>query len=306
MAHEYVIGRKVRVFFGFSRMSHSVLDVGYPAFGALLVAGGFPPYPILVLGFLAAFSGFTAVFALNDLMDFRVDTERIEKYQRSFGDFDLDVMGLRHPIAQRALPLPQAFGWVVFWGGLSLGLAYSLDPLCLLMLVAAILLEIAYCALLRVTCWKTLLSGAMVGIGTLAGAFAVAKEPPWPFVVLLFVWAAAWEMGARNIPNDWTDLEEDSRLGIRTFPVRYGASISSAISFALLCLTLLASLLLPLHAPLSHVVSYEVGALAAGVLLLIAPGLRWVREKSAGSAMALFNRACFYPLAMLGVAAISA
>ncbi|MGD0230518.1 MAG: UbiA family prenyltransferase [Syntrophorhabdales bacterium] len=304
MVNTGVIGR-MRVYFGFSRMSHSVLDIGYPGFGALLVLGAFPSYPTLILGLIAAFSGFTAVFALNDLMDFRVDTERIDKYQRGFTDFDLDVLGLRHPIAQKALSFTQALVWVLFWGMLSMAIAYRLNPACFLILISAVACEIAYCALLRVTHWKTLLSGTMVGIGTLAGVFAVASEPPRSFVLLLFIWSCAWEIGARNIPNDWTDLEEDIHLGIRTLPVRYGKSLTSRVSFILLCVTVLVSLLLPFSISLPNVASYEAGACAAGGFLLLAPGLRWARENSLNSAMILFNRACFYPLAMLAVAVLS-
>ena len=305
MVDTELVARRIRVYFGFSRMSHSVLDIGHPGFGALLVLGAFPPFPTLILGVLAAFAGFTSVFALNDLIDFRVDTERIEKYQREFTDFDIDVLGLRHPIAQKALSFTQGLIWVLFWGMLSLGIAFRLNPICCLILVSAIGLEITYCALLRVTHWKTVLSGGMVGIGALAGVFAVVREPPWAFVLLLFVWSFAWEVGARNIPNDWTDLEEDIHLGIRTLPVRYGKSVSARISFVLLCVTVLVSLFLPIPVPCSNVALYEAGALAAGGFLLVGPGRHWMREKSVGAAMRLFNRACFYPAAMLAVAIIS-
>jgi 4-hydroxybenzoate polyprenyltransferase len=215
------------------------------------------------------------------------------------------VLGLRHPIAQKALSFTHGLIWVLFWGMLSLCLAFRLNPLCCLLLISAIGLEVAYCALLRVTHWKTLLSGGMVGIGALAGVFAVVREPPWAFVLLLFVWAFAWEVGARNIPNDWTDLEEDIHLGIKTVPVRYGKSVSSRISFLLLCVIVLVSLFLPIPVSCSNVALYEAGALAAGGFLLLEPGRRWIRENSVPAAMGLFNRACFYPAAMLLVAVIS-
>ncbi|HET7839714.1 MAG TPA: hypothetical protein VFL04_08135, partial [Rectinemataceae bacterium] len=64
---------KARLFVGLSRMTHSILDVAHPAIGGLLVFGGFPPTPTILLGLGAAFAGFTAVFALNDVMDYRVD-----------------------------------------------------------------------------------------------------------------------------------------------------------------------------------------------------------------------------------------
>ena len=299
------IDKRLRVYFGFSRMSHSVLDIGHSAVGALLTLGAFPPFPTMVIGFIAAFSGFTAVFALNDLMDYKVDTERIERYRRTFSNFDIDVLGVRHPIAQKMLTFPRGLSWVLFWGLLSLSGAYVLNPVCCLILVVAVSIEIVYCALLRVTHWKGLLSGAMVGIGALAGVFAVVKEPSWTFLSLLFLWAFGWEFGARNIPNDWTDLEEDIHLGIKTIPVRYGRSVSSRVSFLAICLTVLVSFFLPLSLSPARAMFYEIGAVFAGAFFLIIPAWRWMKDQSMDSAMSLFNRACTYPAVMLLVSGMS-
>ncbi|OPY65231.1 MAG: prenyltransferase [Syntrophorhabdaceae bacterium PtaU1.Bin034] len=300
-----VMREKMKIYFGLSRMSHSVLDIGQPGLGAILALGAFPPYPTLLLGLLAAFSGFTCVFALNDLMDCKVDAERMEKHQRGFTNFDIDVVGIRHPIAQRVLSFPHAFAWVFVWGTLSLCIAFSLNPVCFLILVAAIALEITYCSLLRVTCWKTILSGGMVGIGALAGVFAVVKDPPVTFLLLFFFWAFCWEIGARNIPNDWTDLEEDIHLGIETIPVRYGRRLSSTVSFILLCLTVVLGFWLVLPVPLQNQTFFQIGSVATGAYFLIIPGWRWLRSQSMDDAMVLFNRACVYPAAMLLVAVMS-
>jgi 4-hydroxybenzoate polyprenyltransferase len=300
-----VIAGKIKVYFGFSRMSHSVLDIGHPAVAALLSLGAWPRYSTLILGLIAAFSGYTAVFALNDLMDYKVDTERIDQARRDFTAFDLDVLGVRHPIAQKVLTFGQGLAWVLCWGIVSLATAFALHPLCFLMLISAIGLEIAYCALLRVSHWKTVLSGLMVGTGALAGVFAVVGAQSWAFLALIFLWSFCWEVGARNIPNDWTDLEEDTHLGIRTLPVRYGRTPSTRVSFCLISLTVLVSFLLPLPARCSNPALYEAGAATAGAFLMIGPALRWLRDGSVTSAIALFNRACFYPIAMLGVTIIA-
>jgi 4-hydroxybenzoate polyprenyltransferase len=299
------IHKSAKAYIGFSRMSHAILDVGYPALGAILVLGSFPSYPLILLGLAAASAGYIAVFALNDLMDLKVDTERIEGCQRDLMHFDIDVLGMRHPVAQKALPFRHGLVWVSAWGMLSLFFAYILNPVCILILMVAVVLEIGYCRLLRVTHWKTILSGSMVGIGTLAGPYAVVRNPPWTLLLFLFLWAFLWEVGARNIPNDWADLEEDVHLGIKTFPVRYGRSASSGISFGLVCLTAFVGLLVPLVVSLPNTIVYEAGAAVTGALLLIRPGWRWVRDNSVGSALGLFNRACFYPLVMLFVAGLA-
>ncbi len=294
----------VRKFFGLSRMTHSVLDIAHPAMGALLVFGGFPNASTVVIGLIAAFAGFTAVFALNDVMDCSVDCEKMAKLTGKKECFDIDSVGYRHPIAQGALTFNAALGWVMIWGLLSLSLAFVLRPLCAALMVTALLLEIGYCRLLRVTHWKAILSGSMVAVGGLAGVYAVAGAPPAGFIALFFAWAFAWEVGCRNIPNDWSDLEEDVAMKIRTFPVRYGRRASTWVSFGLLLITVAASLAFPLVVPMRHALVYAAGALAAGAILLIAPALRWVRDQKMTSAMYLFNRACFYPLAVCGVVAV--
>ena len=301
-----VLSEKVRGFFGLSRMTHSILDIAHPAIGAVLVLGGFPRPSTAVIGLLAAFAGFTAVFGLNDVMDCGVDSEKMAKDSTSKKYFDIDSVGYRHPIAQGSMTFKSALAWVVFWGLCALSLAFVLNPVCAVLMVAAVGLEMGYCRLLRVTHWKALLSGLMVAVGGLAGVYAVAGAPPMGMVFLFVLWAFAWEVGCRNIPNDWSDLDEDITLRIRTIPVRYGRRVSSWISFALLCLTVAGSLLFPLVVPVRHAIEYTAGALATGAVLLVIPAVLWVRSQTTESAMYLFNRACFYPLTVFVLVAVLA
>jgi 4-hydroxybenzoate polyprenyltransferase len=292
-------GLAARKFVGLSRMTHSVLDVAHPAAGALLALGAAPRLQIIALGLVSAFSGFTAVFALNDVMDAKVDAEKMARFAKGGEVFDLDSVGTRHPIAQGSLSRRAAIGWVAFWGILSLVTAFLIKPLCALLLVAAVALETAYCKLLRVSHWKVLLSGLMVAVGGMAGVFA-ASSSPTPLVVVLFgLWAGAWEIGGRNIPNDWSDIEEDVNLGIRTVPIHFGRKASSRIAAAFASLILICSLAFPLASPMRLTLPYLVLAAATGLYFLVLPLARWLREQTTESAMAYFNKACFYPLAML-------
>ena len=298
------LGVQLKKFFGLSRMTHSVLDIAHPALGAILVFGGAPRPFTIVFGLLAAFSGYTAVFALNDLLDCKVDCEKLGGYAGKRECFDIDSVGLRHPIAQGSIAFRAALGWVLFWGALALGFAFLLDPICSLLMAVAASLEAAYCRLLRVTHWKTILSGLMVAVGGMAGVFAVTASPPALMVVLFALWAFTWEMGCRNIPNDWSDLEEDTALRIRTMPVRFGRLVTSRISLVFACVTILASLLFPFAVAMRFGLIFQAGALAAGIGLLVIPGVRWLRDQQTKSAMLFFNRACFYPLAVFVVAGI--
>ncbi len=293
-----------RKFIGLSRMTHSVLDVAHPAAGAILVLGSAPPLGIAALGLLSAFSGFTAVFALNDVMDAKVDAEKMAKYAKDSEAFDLDSVGARHPIAQGSLSRRAGWVWVAAWGLVSLVTAFLLKPLCAALLVAAIALEVLYCRLLRVTHWKALLSGLMVATGGLAGVFAVSSSPAPLAVVLFALWAASWEIGGRNIPNDWSDIEEDINLGVRTLPIRFGRIASSRIAAAFATATILCSLAFPFAVPVRNQELYLGLALAADFVLLAGPALRWLRDQTTEAAMAYFNKACFYPLALFAALAI--
>jgi 4-hydroxybenzoate polyprenyltransferase len=286
-------------------MTHSVLDVAHPAVGALLVLGSAPSLRIAALGLVSAFSGFTSVFALNDVMDAKVDAEKMANYQKDSEAFDLDSVGTRHPIAQGALSRGAAIAWVAAWGILSLVTAFLLKPLCALLLVAAVVLELLYCRLLRVSHWKALLSGIMVAVGGLAGVFAVSAAPAPLAVALFALWAASWEIGGRNIPNDWSDFDEDVNLGLRTLPIRFGRAASARIAAAFALATILCSLAFPLVAPIKDVPVYLGLAAIAGLLLLALPAMGWLRKRSTESAMAYFNKACFYPLAVFAALAIS-
>ena len=299
------LNERLRTYFGFSRMHHSVLDVAHPCVGALVALGSFPPPLPLLIGLVSASAGFTAIFALNDLMDWRIDRERMQKQSRESSPFDLDTLGCQHPIAQGRLRFGKAVGWVLFWSLLSLCLAYLLNPVCSLMLLVAAGLEAGYCKLLRRTHWKALLSGCMVGIGALAGVYAYKRSPSLAYVLIFFVWTFSWEVGGRNISGDWIDVDEDRDLGIRTFPIRYGKLLSSRIAYALMVLTVLSSLSFPFLGAIKHPVVYYAGALIAGGYFLIIPGGRWLRSQRTESAMVLFNRACVYPLVMFVVVTLS-
>jgi 4-hydroxybenzoate polyprenyltransferase len=295
------MGTRVRQFFGLSRMTHSILDIAHPALGALLALGAVPSLRTVVIGFLAAFSGFTAVFALNDVMDCRVDCEKMTALGKGKECFDLDSVGQRHPLAQGAMPFRAALGWVIAWGALALGLAFLLGPLCALFMAAAAALEVCYCLLLRITHWKAALSGTMVTVGGLAGVFAVTSAPTVSVIAVFCLWAFAWEVGCRNIPNDWSDLEEDEKLGIRTIPVRFGRLRAARLSCVLMGVVFLSALAFPLAAGVRHPLIFAAGAAVAGTFLLVVPALQWLRAQTMKTSLAFFNNACFYPLAVFGV-----
>ena len=68
---------RLKLFWALSRTPHGLLDMCTPAFGALLWLGHFPSLTIIVFGLITTFAGYTAVYALNYVIDYRVDKEKV-------------------------------------------------------------------------------------------------------------------------------------------------------------------------------------------------------------------------------------
>jgi len=262
---------RLKVFLALSRTPHGILDIATPALGALLWLGGFPPAGVVALGLLTAFAGYTAVYALNDVVDYRVDREKVRQgFLRESGG-DLDAVYVRHPLAQGLLRLEEALLWTGGWALTALIGAYLLNPVWAVIFLAGGLLEAIYCLLLRVSYLRTLVSGGVKTLGAIAAVFAVDPIPSAGFLAVLFLWIFFWEIGGQNIPNDWTDLREDLRLRAQTVPVRFGLVGSIRLIVASLVLAMGMSLVLFWMTPNTLGAQYLAGSLLAGAFLLLLP-----------------------------------
>ncbi|WP_233580657.1 UbiA prenyltransferase family protein [Streptomyces triticirhizae] len=289
----------VRALYGFSRGTQATLSVAQPLLG-LLLAGGAPPGRVVLVA-LASFAAYFAVFAVNDLIDWNIDQQRFA-HLREFEGFDIDSAGVRHPLAQGRLSLPVAASWVASLGAVALVLAAMISWVCVVLFVTAALLEAAYCKLARVTPYKTLLTGVMVALGGCVGWFAVTDAVDEPVLWLFALWLAAWEIGGRNIVNDLADVDEDVHLGVRTVPVVYGRRRSGLLSAATLLVAFVASVGMTLGAlPVFGLLGLA-GTVVAGGVALVCPALRLLRCCEPRTALAVFNRASLYPVAVLGFA----
>ncbi len=296
---------RIKLFLALSRTPHALLDLATPALAAMLWLGAIPSPPIVALGFLTAFAGYTAVYALNDVVDYRVDREKIQNCGLPCSGHDLDAVYVRHPLAQGLLSLKEAILWVSAWGGIALVGALILNPVCALVFLAGCAAETVYCLMLRVSHLRILVSGLVKTAGGIAAVFAVEPDPTFGFLLVLFLWLLSWEIGGQNVPNDLADLDQDRDLQARTVPVHFGApdavrivrfSLAAAIGFSLLLFWATPARLGGLYLP---------GALAVGVVLLLLPARKLAATQAAREASALFNRASYYPLAMFIVVLIS-
>lgn len=288
-----------KLFLGLSRTPHGVLDLATPAMAAMLWLGQFPPASIVILGLITAFSGYTAVYALNDLVDHRVDRERLRVREQSRIRFDVDEIMVPHPVAQGLLSFGSGLRWCLFWAVLALAGAWILNPLCAFLFVISAALEVLYCKLLRITHLKIIASAAVKSIGGLVGVLAVDPHPSPGFVALLMLWLAAWEVGGQNIPNDMVDMVEDAKVSARTTLTVKGTQegvfrLVAAISMAAAC-----GLAVYWFAGDGVGLLYPIGAALLGWTLLLEPARRVYYDPGSASAETLFNRASYLPVSFL-------
>ncbi len=291
---------RYKAFLALSRTPHGIIDMATPCFAALVWLGGFPPLWVTVLGLVTAFSGYTAVYALNDVVDFHQDRKKIAMVETSssHGDIDIDGVWVRHPLAQGILPYSSGVLWVAAWSSLAMTGAWILNPICLLIFLTGCLLEILYCRMLTVSHYRILISGMVKTLGAIAAVFAVDPEPSILFVVLLFLFLYFWEMGAQNIPNDWSDIREDRVVGAKTVPVELGTHRSALLIVGCVLTTLLLNTLVFLSSRAVYGQTTLLAALAAGIFLLLIPALKLWNTQSDRDAMHLFNHGSHYPLAL--------
>lgn len=289
----------LNLFLALSRNKHAVLDIAASAFCALLWLGDFPSTSVTILSLITAFAGYTAIYALNDIVGCKIDKVKMahvcggQQYSVEAGD-------LRHPIAQGLISYKMAMLWMSFWLLIAVAGAYLLNPYILIILGFAAACEVAYCMLLRVTHWRIILSGFVKAAGPVSAVLVVDPTPRVELLLLLLLWIFLWEIGGQNIPADWNDREEDERIGAKTIPVKFGESISKKVVMFAALLTVVSSGFLVIISPLPLGATYVAGVLMIGVLIIIRPAYSlYSATKITREPARLFDFASYYPLALL-------
>ncbi len=294
--------RRLKLFFALSRTPHGLLDMATPGLAALLWLGGFPDLSKIALGLITVFAGYTAVYGLNDVMDFLPDREKILRGGFRDPGSHLDASILRHPLAHGLLGFNEALLWVVFWGlGALLG-AYLLNPFCVVIFAAGCMLEILYCLMWKISPLRVLVSGAVKTCGPVAAVFAVDPDPSLIMLATLFLWLFFWEVGGQNIPNDWAEIKEDRLSKAKTILVSYGPAVASGMALGCLVLTAAISFFLFRLRLGPHL---AMAVFLAGSLLFLPPAFNLFRKRSRSHALVLFNRASYYPLSLLLIVTLS-
>jgi 4-hydroxybenzoate polyprenyltransferase len=295
----------LKLLLALSRTPHAIIDMATPALAALLCLGKFPPFIVTLVGLITVFAGYTAVYALNDIVDFRTDKHKVSIGGYDDGENYLDGVLIRHPMAKGALSLTAGLIWTAAWTLTAMAGAYWLNPVCLWIFLSGCLLEGLYCLLWRVTPLRALINGVVKTLGAIAATFAVSESPPLAILAMLFLWIFVWEIGGQNIPADWTDIDEDRHFKAKTIPVHLGTRRAGLISVVCLVCALFSNVALFWVSPLAFDALLLTAALAVNIALLLWPAQRLARNRNRQDAMTLFNRASYYPLAMLCIVLVS-
>jgi 4-hydroxybenzoate polyprenyltransferase len=302
--NQFTGASRLKLFWALSRTPHGLLDMATPAFGALLWLGAFPPLPVILLGLLTTFAGYTSVYALNDVVDHRMDREKLKHCEAGDSCNYLDAVLIRHPIAQGVLRLRDGFLWALAWGLVALLGAYALNPVCALIFLIGCALETAYCFMLKVSHLRVLVSGVVKTSGAIAAVFAVDPNPSFYYLTFLFLCLYFWEIGGQNVPADWTDVEEDRELHAKTIPVRFGPDGSTTIILGSLIIALVMNLVLFRFSGIGFDFPCVLASLLLGIYLLLIPAIRLYGSKDRLDATALFNKASYYPVVLLLVVVV--
>jgi 4-hydroxybenzoate polyprenyltransferase len=290
---------KMKAFFALSRTPHGVIDLATPALSALLWLGHFPAHDVVIVGLITAFAGYTAVYALNDIADYHIDKDKIMTCGLSVHAGDIDGVFARHPMAQGILTYRAGLIWAGLWVLLALIGAFWLNPFCALILFAGCFLEFIYCKLFQISKWRALISGIVKTLGGMAAIYAVDYQPSPLFLGTIFLWIFMWEIGGQNIPNDWTDEQEDLKMKAKTIPVQFGKGTSSLIIVVSLVLSVFLNFVIFHLSPIRvnwFTIIVTIGAVS---YFLLYPAYRLYRIKSSQEASNLFNKASYYPLILL-------
>jgi 4-hydroxybenzoate polyprenyltransferase len=197
----------VRLFLREIRVEHTLFALPFAYVGAVMAARGLPTWWQLFWITLAVVGARTAAMAANRYFDRDLDAQVPRTAKRA--------------VASGTLPAA-AMLWAIGIGIALLVLsAAMLNPLCVKLLPLAALGVIAYPLCKRFTWTVHFVLGAVDACAPLGAYVAVAGTVTAP-ALLLFLAVTVWVAGF-DILYALMDLDWDLRLGVRSFPARFGA-----------------------------------------------------------------------------------
>ncbi len=275
----------MKKFFNFVKIEHTLFSLPLIYSGVLLAANGeIPPFKILILILTAATGARTVAFALNRIIDRRLDA----KNPRT---------------AIRELPSGRMTLWEASWvmiAGMALyfGSAYFISDFCFMMSPFPLAIFIIYPTMKRYTPLAHFGVGLGLAMGPLGGWFAVSPSFDNLLVpALLSLFTLFWVAGF-DIIYATLDEEFDRKESLYSFPSRFGRkrALEYSALFHIVAFGFLAALFF--YSPLS---------LIALPFLLLTGYLLYLEQKKAEDVELAFFKinavagVCVFAMVLIGV-----
>jgi 4-hydroxybenzoate polyprenyltransferase len=258
----------VNKYFSFVKIEHTLFSLPLIYSGVLLASkNGPPPLRILVLVLSAATGARTIAFALNRIIDRRIDARNPRTASR-------DLPSGRMTLRDAAWVL--AGGLVLYFGSAAL-----ISSFCLCMAPLPLAVFIIYPTMKRYTPLAHFGVGLGLAMGPLGGWFAVSpsfRDLSAPALLALFTvfWVAGFDIIYATL-----DEEFDRKESLYSFPARFGKRTALRLSglFHGIAFLLLAALFF-----------YSYMSLLALPLLVLTGGLLYLEQKKAEDVELAFFR----------------
>jgi 4-hydroxybenzoate polyprenyltransferase len=203
------------------RFEQSLFALPFAYLGMVLAARGLPaPHQFLWIT-VAMVGARTFGMSMNRLVDLDLDREHRTARTR--------------PLPSGRLSTREVIVIAVAGVVLTFIAAWQLNPLCLTLAPVAIGIFAAYSYIKRFSWLTHAALGVCLGGAPVGGWIAVTGEMAWEAVLLGLI-VMTWATGF-DILYACGDEAEDRRLGVKTFPVRFGVGPALAASAAVHCVT---------------------------------------------------------------------
>lgn len=199
----------MKKYFSFVKIEHTLFSLPLVYAGVFLASrGAFPGWKPLLLVLVAATGARTAAFALNRIIDRRIDARNPRTASRD--------------LPSGRMSLAEALGVLVAGLAVYFGAAYALSFFCFMMSPIPLVIFIVYPTMKRFTPMAHFGVGLGLAMGPLGGWFAVS--PSFDTILspaLLSLFTMLWVAGF-DIIYATLDEEFDRKASLFSFPSRFG------------------------------------------------------------------------------------
>ncbi len=258
----------MKKYFSFVKIEHTLFSLPLIYSGVLLASRDtVPSWRVLILVLTAATGARTVAFALNRIIDRRIDRRNPRTASRD--------------LPSGRMTLAEAIGVMGAGIALYLGSAYLLSPFCLLMSPIPLAVFIFYPFMKRYTPIAHFGVGLGLAMGPLGGWFAVSPSfenllPPLLLALFTLFWVAGFDIIYSTL-----DEEFDRKESLYSFPSRFGKVVALRFSAAFHAAAFLI---------LAVLFFYSIRSLLAAPLLLATGYLLFLEQRKAEDVELAFFR----------------